>query len=292
MQSNFQENCMNKALNKKEIIVHAIRRSGQHGIIEWILQNSFGKYCFLNDPPPGKNPYNPAYINEKHKNSEIDLAANRLVTNIPDLNTNTTADEFRQITKDLLIYNYESRPFNKIFTEQFIKNKSSWIGNSENTINLLILRDPLNNFASTLNHKWMSIKTREELKDWRQKWLSHAEEFISNSQVLSNKICVLYNNWILKETYRSDIAQSLNLHNSKDNDKIARWGRGSSFGTQTKDITDDKKLFLFRYKKFMEDDRLKILITDQMIEYCEIIFANFDCQNELIEDMKTLRSSY
>jgi len=77
-------------VNKKELLVVAMKRSGHHAIINWILQNTQGKTCFLNDIPPRTNPF---------------VTASNRTSLLNDINRKQEIAGIHQ-TKDLLIYNY------------------------------------------------------------------------------------------------------------------------------------------------------------------------------------------
>jgi hypothetical protein len=47
-------------LNRVEIRVIGMSRSGNHAIIDWVLSQARGRMCFLNCAEPGTNPFRSA----------------------------------------------------------------------------------------------------------------------------------------------------------------------------------------------------------------------------------------
>src|SRR4051794_21427526 len=127
--------------NATEIRVVGMSRSGNHAIINWILDQCRGRSCFLNCAEPGFNPF---------------ASARPLTPEAPGHRASFEGFEIeaerrgRFSRKDLLIHSYEDTflgPFAKAATEE---RHHRWVGSSARRIDLLILRDPRNLFASRL----------------------------------------------------------------------------------------------------------------------------------------------
>ena len=56
---------MTDTVNKHEMRVVALKRSGHHAIIQWMYANVGGGYLFLNQCRPGVNPFDLKHISKK-----------------------------------------------------------------------------------------------------------------------------------------------------------------------------------------------------------------------------------
>src|SRR3954447_26457911 len=116
-------------------------RSGNHAIINWILAQWPGRTCFLNCAEPGQNPF----LSARPRTPE--LPPWRAL--YPDFDIE--AERAGLLTrKDLLLHSYEDTflgPFKKAENED---RHDEWLGRSGRRVDLLILRDPRNLFASRL----------------------------------------------------------------------------------------------------------------------------------------------
>src|SRR5690606_4426439 len=114
-------------------------RSGSHAIINWILSQWQGRYCYLNCAEPGTNPFSTARPLEGHSswraNYELDFEAER-------------AGRFSQ--KSLLIYNYEDTFLGPLTRPEFEARHDEYVGRSARRLDVLVLRDPFNLFASRI----------------------------------------------------------------------------------------------------------------------------------------------
>src|SRR3989344_6635871 len=122
-------------VNKVEIRAVNLGRSGSHAVINWIINLSSGKVCFLNSAEPSKNPFL--------------LHAEKDLKGIGE--KNFYRGKNGEITrKDLLIYSYEENELPEIFNAESAKNHDKFVGKSEKKYDILILRDPFNFFASRI----------------------------------------------------------------------------------------------------------------------------------------------
>ena len=117
---------MNDLVNEHEIQLIALRRSGHHAIMPWILSNIKGKYCFLNNCLPTTNPF---------------ITCNKEDSLISKININEEM-KGKLSKKDYLLYNFENRPLKETVNEKFKENHDKWLGKSRKIKRLLILRDP------------------------------------------------------------------------------------------------------------------------------------------------------
>ncbi len=98
---------------------------------------------------------------------------------------------------------------------------------------ILILRDPFNCFASQFMMEFNKSGLKVLSVDWRAKvetWKQHALEFLGDTNIVKNKLCVNYNEWFSSVSYRAKLSEFFN-GNPNDTllDMIPTEGGGSSF---------------------------------------------------------------
>ena len=157
--------------NRKEIRVLALRRSGQHAIINWIRSQVNGRHCFLNDCKPSGNPFETCLKG----NSKI---TSRLAEHNKLFWSRETSGKLSK--KGVLIYNFENAELSAVANDRFELNRVKWIGESAVRHDIIILRDPYNLLASQL--RWVYGKMRtpslESLPRIVGLWKDYAKEFL------------------------------------------------------------------------------------------------------------------
>lgn len=253
--------------NRIELCFAALQRSGHHAIINWVLANSSRPYCFLNNCRPQTNPFLSCHSDES-------------IFDGVTLKREARGDFS---PKNLLIYNYEDCDLQRIFNREFAVNRSQWVGESERSINVLVLRDPFNNFAS--KYLWATEGRRWPpsagwvLESLPKLWKSHALEFLGlTSQIPEPKLCVNYNRWVVDAEYRAQISEALALESShKGLDEVAKWGPtvwGDSFNNLEFEGRAGEMKVLERWKFFAEDPTYRTMFEDpELIELSERIFG-------------------
>lgn len=124
-------------VNRRTYIVAGLQRSGNHGIINWILSNQAdaGTKALLNNVDCFSNPLLTARQNLLQKFS---LAIN-------------LSDELKELSpKEALAVSYEDRFPDECFHHDNLDLVRKSIGESEKIIKVLIIRDPFNFFASRI----------------------------------------------------------------------------------------------------------------------------------------------
>src|SRR5689334_6655683 len=132
------------ATNELELRVCGIQRSGNHAIISWIIEQFHGKpACFLNNVKHGD--YDPYLVAPQRQASGMD--------GVP-------AAQRQEVPKALLVYSYEDdakrlKPgatslLEGAFSLEFEARREEYLGTSARRLDVLIIRDPANNFASRL----------------------------------------------------------------------------------------------------------------------------------------------
>ena len=183
--------------------------------------------------------------------------------------------------KDFLIYNYESHDFTDIFAEKFDKQHDKWVGKSLKIINILILRDPFNLFASRVmfgyknaGHEIYGIN-KKKLNKLVGLYKLYAKEYLGETNYVSNKVNISYNNWLSDEEYRREVLKRLGMPILNTNiNRVSKYGDGSSFGQKCINSKKDKMELMERWKKFAGDKFYRNIFNDtELVELSKKIFG-------------------
>lgn len=178
--------------------VAGMKRSCNHGIMNWLLGLYPGRFYFHNCCG---NPNAEGFL--QHSSSPI-----RLGQHHPDYIPVT-----KNGNKQIAIVSYEDFEPSKVFPEGIEKTYGSYFGASRYT-NVLILRDPYNMAASRLKreyspHHWVrypiSDGRHEDLADL---WKQYARLFIKKEED-PDWLCICFNRWFKDITYRQQLAAKL-----------------------------------------------------------------------------------
>jgi hypothetical protein len=239
--------------------ISALRRSGHHGVIKWILEQIPGNYVFLNNCL--------IYRDIKCRDAIQDIMFKGKQEKWPqDIN-----NPFRILIKGkkdykFLIYNLEDEFTDLSF--DFLDN----IG-FEKKIKLLVLRDPFNNFASRYLHKTTSRynKSLKNLMPWKEVqslWKDHAQAFLSG-----NFVNVSYNKWFVDRDYRKGISSELGLCFNDDGlSQVPIWGDGSSVDGMKFNGCAQQMNVLNRYQLLWNNPDYWKLFEDEIIDLSERVF--------------------
>jgi hypothetical protein len=231
--------------NELEIRVHGLQRSGNHAIMNWIAQQSPGYCVVLNDACPGLNPFETMkeYL-EYHHGHLTALKYTYTPKSRQDVQGRVPAK------RNVMIYSYED----KLLHARDAPRLETWMGPSKRFLDVLIVRDPPNFFASRLKmwDKLTGIKDRNELVAM---WKAYAREALGLTSDLDpgTKVVAKFNNWFADAGYRKALASRLGLHfTDRGVDTMVRIG-GSSF---------DNFAFETQASQMLVNDRWKILETN------------------------------
>ncbi len=223
------------------IIVHGMKRSGNHAIINWLKAHD--SFLFFNniipvtpilrgeEPMPAPQDFDlwlqrrmaPSNIRRHiHKGNRLYAAYLRHV-----------ALRGRSLMVSLEDHEMQLRPFIEV---------------PEGTINLLIIRDPYNLFASRIRRAFLIDKPAYPREAGPQiarivaLWKQHAREYLGHSDHLANKVRVSFNSWFSDRAYRQQISARLGLAFTDDGfSEVSREGGGSSFDS-TRFNGDNRKM--------------------------------------------------
>lgn len=252
--------------------VCGIKRSGNHAIINWLAsQYSMKRVKFVNDV-------------QLHKNISLESLEFREGKNkLPCLNTN------RMITNpDVVIFSHEDKQLPEIKKHIIFDQDSPMV------INVIILRDVLNNFAGMFKFvpKMTHIRdTNMYDKSILNKklflWKQYALEFMGLTSSFYNRtIMINYNLWCVNKFYRQIISGCLPGTRFDDSTitQIPQYGYGSSFDDQEdlenslRENPDHSIVFLERYKQCLDIPEFRSIVDNkQVMEINNLIFGiNYD----------------
>ena len=254
-------------------------RSGMHAIINWITAQVEGRYCFLNCLELKQNPF--------HAARPLKGGAPYLANYAPfDLEREQQGDLSR---KDYLLYNYEDCFLGMACSDEFEAQHDAWVGRSARRIDMLVLRDPFNLFASRKKADFVNPdKTERYVVPWktaRRIWKQYAREFIYGRRYLPNeRVLISYNDWATDPSYRRQVARELGLvFTDAGFESVARCAGGSSFDGTKYDGQADQMNVLQRWKRFQHDEQYRKLFDEEMLHFSKEIFGPLPGTRQLVE---------
>ena len=237
-------------VNKVEICFHGMSRSGNHAVLDWLKSMYPGKVDYWN--------------------------------NVAELPVKLWFQK-----KSLLIRSHENRSLAEIFNHPLEQRHDLYFGKSGKRLNVLLLRDPFNLFASRLQqvknqgleesngfilghpkYKYSAHKPEQFVSIWKE----HAREYLDMTSYLgSHKVTINYNKWFLDTGYRQKIAEALELPYSDQNinrvvgAEINQAGAGSSFDKFAYAGKATEMKVLERWKKMKDNPYYCTLFQDPEI---------------------------
>lgn len=252
-----------QVVNCTEIRAVGLRRTGNHAVLNWIASQQAGAFFHLNNVAAGTNPYRYKRDNLRRYHPGHDKMVERYGQQAKG----------KFVKRDCLIHSYEDWALWQVTQRKFERNRSLYLGKSARQIDMLILRDPFNLFASRLKKGY--IQTKAAGASMVEVWLEYAREFVEESHYLqAERIFVNYNRWFAEEDYRRHLSARLGLNFSDEAlAQVPEFGGGSSFrGTQVNgrslDITN-------RWQAFSDDPTYRVLFENEAVwAYSEQIFGH------------------
>jgi hypothetical protein len=226
-------------VNEVEVKVLGMRRSGNHAILTWIMRAA--------------NATKPTHENVFLNNCKTRENNYRLQS---DFRPPEISDEEFQRIRDRRNRSYRNTGLLLRSLEDFdldafrdSENEYSWYGRSRKRADAVIIRDPLNLFASRLKVGYIDTKSALPLIDL----------YLDNARALeedSTELPISYNLWLLSQDYRLKILEKLGIDGPDvQDDRPARFGPGSSF--QKHDSKLERLALLRRWEEFSQDNWFK-----------------------------------
>jgi hypothetical protein len=158
------------------------------------------------------------------------------------------------------------------------------INNLDIDLNILLIRDPYNLAASLKKsglkpHDEQHPKTLRGNREFVHLWTSYAREALGETDLMSPKMTILYNQWFASADYRQQVVEELNkitglnLEQSERSDKylkrVAHWGGGSSFDKKKFENKAQEMAVLERYHHLKPEDFIRLEPTEEL---CKTLF--------------------
>lgn len=232
-------------------IFYAKQRSGHHVILDW-MRFKFKESMYFNDPDIGKN-----FIDTSTKfwlNGQ--LYDNKELNSVP------------LIPKSVFI-NYENYFFDDNTTDNEEKMiQKSFVKRPRNIFRVLVIRDYLNNLASSIGDIHQTIYFYEM-------WINHAKEFFGETNFVNNPLYIIhFDSWVKNEWYRNVIQDQffgefdMPRH---QHFKTSQHGEGSPFDKMSKK-DDPFSMDLLNRHKTLSNKTVESFKKDSLLEkYSELL---------------------
>ena len=277
---------MQKYVNKCEVMVNAVQRSGHHAFILELLAAT-DSHLFLNCVK-GERIYFPRFIRAN--------PADRFVT---DMQLSLEAEMSDQkAEKKLVVYNTELCLTDEALAIFRSPVKQAALGESERKFFVTWLRDPLNNMASFFNRVGafraaerrklgISIAQDDKIIKAKKIWCDHWAAIRKGE----DHIGLIFNLWMRDDAYRADFFARLGLSPPPRASETSRWGVGSSFAKyehgQAAPEANDLET---RCDRFMRNPQFHEVFADEpFAEAIDSFFAAFPQLASLEERWARLR---
>ena len=220
------------AVMPRTLLVHGLKRSGNHAVINWLLAQ--GNFRFFNNVVP----VGPILRGQRALPAPWSFA---------DWSTQHPAAPGQDRCLSL-----EDHPLDlPLFSDP-----------PQGLQHILILRDPANLFASrirkgaTMEHPAYSREEGPLLRRAVDLWKSHAREFLGATNVLPGYVGVWFDAWFASEEYRRKLSSSLGLSFTDAGfTQVSDRGGGSSFDRTTFDGANRRMQVLTRHAQLDETER-------------------------------------
>jgi hypothetical protein len=247
------------AVNRTEIKLLGMSRSGNHAIINWIWQQAEGRKLFLNCAEGKTNPFETCRP----------LGDGRpWQANFP---LNLDAERAGRLTpKDLLLHSYEDSFLGHAFCRKAEEATPGWVGPSARRIGVIVLRDPFNLFASR-RKAGTGLSARTAVMMWKQ----HARAALGLARTpMPDTAAVLYNRWVADRAYRRGLAARLGLaFTDAGLEEVPECHGGSSFdGTAYDGAASGMDLF-GRWRLYAQDTDYRALFDADLVALSRRLFG-------------------
>jgi hypothetical protein len=206
---------------KKLIIVHGMKRSGNHAIINWLKAHD--RFVFFNNIIPIASILRGVKTIPPPVDFTLWLRRELLPRGLQwAFFLKRFALRTRRVIVSLEDHDLQIRPFLNVPCE---------------VTNILILRDPHNLFASRIRKASLVDnpaypgRAGPAMERVVQVWKGHAREYLGLTDYLDNRLCIYFNSWVSSQDYRRHVSRGLSLEFTDDGfSRVSQIGGGSSFG--------------------------------------------------------------
>jgi hypothetical protein len=232
--------------NNIEIRVFGLQRSGNHAIVSWIVEQYKGKkICFLNNVRHGdSNPFLTASQKYTYDMGEVPIK------------------ELANTVRDVLIYSYEDDVkklrntdsfLSSVYCQEFELNRQTYLGESIQKIEAIVIRDPYNFFASRLK-KLDSLTGIKDIETIVSFWKELAREAIAiEKNPEDSRVVINYNRWFSDKDYRQHLSKRFSgVFSDASLQRVSGLGGGSSFDEKTFDKSLSVRDIVRKWDKFFQ----------------------------------------
>lgn len=246
---------------KNLLIIVSMRRSGQHAVLHFLYRTF---------PPPK------AFFNNRKAHRET------FSSNKKDISEGDVSGDL-----ELFMVNYEDHLVTEEISSprRLIQDHDVHVGRALDTRYMLCLRDPFNLFSSRLNHGDQR-RIRKQILEQPERaialWKNHAYELTGRTKILPNLITVKFNEWLVSEDYRRELAlRAGRAYQPEDWNLVTREGGGSTFDKRRIEQADRMKL-LERWKESRHEPAYRRLFEDrELVDLSHEIFGHIPGTDEL-----------
>jgi len=240
-----------RIVNRSELRVLAMRRSGHHAVIHWLLCQAAGPALFLNDGT---------------LDGQGELAGNRFSRYLHLPEADAARDRAGDwVEKDLLVWNLEDRGIVELAE---LCRRFRGRGASGRVRHLVVVRDPWN---------WLASRFAAEPADPLDggaalaRWKEQLRECLGRTALLPDRLAVSFNRWVAEEEYRRDLAAELGLAFDDAGFREVVWPGGSSFGSEG--VRADNAVVLSRWRERAADPVFRAAFDAETVELAEAFFG-------------------
>lgn len=246
-------------MNALDIQMVGMSRSGNHAIANWIFAQAGTPKLLLNCAEGKTDPF----LTCRPLDTGLCWRAEPAID--PD-----AARARRSADRALLMHSYEDSWLGHAFSVALERNHDRWLGPSRRRIDLLVLRDPFNLFASRLR---MGAGLSPDVA--RRMWKQHAREALGATRRLRNDpVVVLYNRWASDPGYRREIADRLGLRFSdRGFDEVSACAGGSSFDGVAFDGRASRMATGERWRSFVGDAHYRRHFDAETVAMAQALFG-------------------
>lgn len=261
--------------NDLEIWVFHLKRGGGHAVLSWLARSAGRPVFHLNNV--FSKPFKVRWRREKIFRAITDPRRREGKARVfgTDLDPNLGWREVARMPKDVLLCNLENFRLDRIAAEPLLTGGAAGIiGASRQRINVLVLRDAFNTFASVKRGK---RRMRARLhRFYAPHWKAYAREFLGETSYLGrDAIAVNYNRWFCDRDYRREVAARFGWESDEASlDEVTGDGGGSSFeGQQFQNRARDMDV-LGRWRHFADDEDFRRAFDAETVELSNRIFGD------------------
>jgi hypothetical protein len=262
--------------NELAIWVYHLKRGGGHAVVNWIARNLDREVFHLNNAfsKPLKARWRGERVFRRMTHPDRYGGPGRRLYNV-ELPAEAGWREVARMPKDVLLTNVENLPLTVVARDPLFRDGAARIvGESRRRIDVLVLRDAFNTFAS-VRHGKRRMRNRLH-RFYRNQWKAYGREFLGETGTLPHDtIMISFNDWFADPDYRRHKAEELGLnHWDRGVDEVSGDGGGSSFSGQDFQDRARQMKVLERWKVFENDPRYRSAFDHETIELSNRIFGD------------------